>query len=119
MSAWSNNNLAHVHTWLCMIALHELPSTSTFDVSGDKAMNDLAFWSDLDSVEQRATKAGSLASQMDNIFRLFQGAQYESGIERAFAVQSMSEVLQNSKKKLQDLAARADDCFRFKNEVQR
>ena len=118
MSDWSNNNLAHVHTWLCMIALHELPSTSTFDVSGDKQMNALAFWSDLDSADQRAIKANALAAQMDNIFRLFQGAQYEPNIDRAIAVQSMSEVLQKSTKKLKHLAARADDCYRFKNEVQ-
>jgi len=118
MSDWSNNNLAHIHTWLCMIALHELPSTATFDVSGTKPMNALAFWSDLDSVQQRATKANALASQMDNIFRLFQGAQYEPGIERAFAVQAMSAILQKTSKKLKHLGACADDCYRFKNEVQ-
>ena len=118
MSDWSNNNLAHIHTWLCMIALHELPSTSTFDISGDKTMKALAFWSDLDSNEQRAVKANSLASQIDNIFRLFQGAHYEPGIERAVAVQSMSDILQKSAKKLKHLAARADECYRFKNEVQ-
>jgi hypothetical protein len=117
MSDWSNNNLAHVHTWLCMIALHELPGTSTFDISGDKTMQALAFWSDLDSNEQRATKANSLASQMDNIFRLFQGANYEPEIDRATAVQSMSDILQKSGKKLRQLAAQADKCYRFKNEV--
>jgi hypothetical protein len=101
-----------------MIALHELPSTSTFDVSGDKPMNTLAFWSDLDSSEQRATKAASLASQMDNIFRLFQGAQYEPDVERAAAVQAMSAVLQKTNKKLKALAASADECYRFKSEVQ-
>ncbi len=118
MSDWSNNNLAHVHTWLCMIALHELPTTSTFDVSGDKTMNGLAFWSDLDTVAQRATKANTLASQMDNIFRLFQGAEYEPGIERAMAVQSMSGILQDATQKLKNLAASADACYRFKNETQ-
>jgi len=118
MSEWSNNNLAHVHTWLCMVALHELPSTTTFDVAGDINMNGLAFWSDLDTPQMRATKANSLASQMDNIFRLFQGAQYEAGIERAAAVQAMAAVLQKASKKLKHLAASADDCYRFKNEVQ-
>jgi hypothetical protein len=117
VSDWSNNNLAHVHTWLCMIALHELPSNTTFDVAGAKTMNALAFWSDLDSPDQRAIKANTLASQMDNIFRLFQGAQYEPGIERAAAVGKMSDVLQGAKKNLKQLAAAADDCYRFKNEV--
>jgi hypothetical protein len=100
-----------------MIALHELPATSTFDVSGEKTMKALQFWSDLDSNEQRAIKANSLASQVDNIFRLFQGAQYEPGIDRAIAVQSMSDILQKAGKKLKHLAARADECYRFKNEV--
>ena len=119
MGEWSNNNLAHVHTWLCMIALHELPSATTFDVAGSKQMNELAFWSNLDSIEQRATKANALAAQMDNIFRLFQGAQYEPGIERALAVQRMSSVLQDASKQLMQLAAEADACFRFKNEARR
>jgi hypothetical protein len=55
---------------------------------------------------------------MDNIFRLFQGAQYEPDIERAAAVQAMSAVLQKTNKKLKALAASADECYRFKNEVQ-
>ena len=118
MSDWTNNNLAHVHTWVCMIALHELPSTATFDVSGEVQMNSLALWSELDSAQIRTTKANALASQMDNIFRLFQGAKYEPGIERAFAVQAMSTVLQNANKKLKHLGSCADDCYRFKNEVQ-
>jgi hypothetical protein len=118
MSDWSNNNLAHVHTWLCMLALHELPSTTTFDVSGGVKMNALAFWSPVDSPDMRTTKANALASQMDNIFRMFQGAQYEATIARAFAVQAMAAILQDQNKVLKELAQSADDCYRFKNETQ-
>lgn len=117
MSDWSNNNLAHVHTWMCLRVLNELPSNTTFGVAGKVRMNELAYWSDLDSAAQRAVKANTMAAQMDNFFRLIQGAQYELGVERALAVQAMAEVLQDASKALKKLARCADDCYRFRHEV--
>jgi hypothetical protein len=117
MSDWSNNNLAHVHTWMCLCVLNELPSNTTFDVAGKLRMNELAFWSDLDSPAQRTVKTNTMAAQMDNFFRLIQGAQYELGVERAIAVQAMAEVLQDATKPLKKLARSADDCYRFRNEA--
>ncbi|MBC7982809.1 MAG: hypothetical protein H7Y02_03045 [Candidatus Obscuribacterales bacterium] len=115
MSDWSNNNLAHRHTWMGLIVLREL-NNKTFDKAGALLMNSLASWSDLDSATMRATKSNTLAAQIDNIFRLFQGAQYESGITRAAAVKCMSTVLQTRSKTVKELGHCADDCYRFKNE---
>ena len=117
MSDWSNNNLAHIHTWMCLRVLNEIPSNITFDIAGKIKMNELAFWSDLDSPAQRATKAKTIAAQIDNFFRLIQGAQYELGIDRALAVQAIAEVLQDATKALKKLARGADDCYRFRNEA--
>ncbi len=117
MGEWTNKNLAHVHVWVCLVALRELPSTQTFDVSGSVPMEGLAFWSNLDSPEVRASKATALAAQMDNVFRLFQGARYEAGIDRASAVLAMSNMLQKSQQQLHDLADSADECYRYKNEA--
>jgi hypothetical protein len=117
MSTWSNNNLAHVHTWLTLRVLNELPTTTTFDIAEQVQMNALAFWSDLDTPQQRATKAMTLAAQLDNFFRLIQGAQFELGIDAATAVQSLAGTLQDSARTLLDLAQVADDCYRFRNEV--
>jgi uncharacterized protein (DUF2267 family) len=117
MSDWSNNNLAHVHTWMCLRVLNELPSNTTFDVAGKLRMNELAFWSDLDSPAQRSIKANAMSAQMDNFFRLIQGAQYEVDVDRAMAVQAMAEVLQDATKALKKLARSADDGYRFRNET--
>lgn len=117
MSDWSNNNLAHVHTWMCLRVLNELPGNTTFDVAGKLRMNELTFWSDLDSAAQQTFKANTLAAQMDNFFRLIQGAQYELDVERAMAVQALAEVLRDATKPLKKLARSADDCYRFRNET--
>ncbi|HYM34824.1 MAG TPA: hypothetical protein VET48_05465 [Steroidobacteraceae bacterium] len=114
MSEWNNTNLAHVGTWRCMIEHKQLPSTTTFDVAGEKTMNALAFWSDLDSPEQRVTKANALAAEMDNFLRNVFGAEYKPGNDAASAIKSISGVLQNATKKLSDLGAQAEVCYLIK-----
>jgi cytosine/adenosine deaminase-related metal-dependent hydrolase len=116
MSEWSNNNLAHIHTWMCLRILTQIPTNTTFDVAGKVRMNALTFWSDLDSPAQRATKANSLAAQMDNFFRLIQGAQYEPGVDVGLALQSLATTLQDSAQAVKHLANKADACYRFRHE---
>jgi len=117
MSDWTKNNQAHKHTWTCLLILRELSDTTTFDIAGDVPMNGLAFWSGVDSADMRATKAKTLATQLDNMFRLLQGAQYELGIDQIVAVGALTAALTNRDKLLKELARVADECYRFRNEV--
>lgn len=115
MSNWSNNNLAQIHTWMALKVLAQ--SGKTFKDSENIKITDFDFWNSLDSDDMHATKANSLATQLDNIFRQFQGATYEDGINAIQAVNALSQILCSSDKTIADLAQVADENYRFAGEL--
>lgn len=115
--AWSNNNLAHVHTWMALRVLGQ--SSKTFAASENVKVREFEFWVDGDSAAMRAQKARTLAAQIDNIFRLFQGASYEPGFTMVKAINAMAAILRNADKTMADLGEEADQCYFFAGEIHR
>lgn len=112
---WSNNNLAHVHTWMALRVLNQ--SSKTFSASEKIKVREFEFWMDIDSDSMRAQKARAISAQMDNIFRMFQGASYESGFTRIKAVNALATVLRNGDKTMAELGDVADECYSFAGEA--
>lgn len=113
--AWSNNNLAHVHTWMALRVLGQ--SSKTFDASEDVKVCNYEFWVDGDSAAMRSQKARALAVQLDNIFRLYQGASYESDYSKLKAINALATVLRSGDKTIAALGEEADNCYFFAGEV--
>lgn len=112
---WSNNNLAHVHTWMAMRVLGQ--SSKTFNASEKVKVREFEFWNAADSAPMRAQKARALAVQMDNIFRLYQGAKYESDFTKVKAINTLAAVLRNGDKIMVELGDQADECYSFAGEM--
>lgn len=112
---WSNNNLAHVHTWLALRVLEQ--SSKTFIASEKVKIREFEFWNDADSAAMRAQKARALAAQLDNIFRMFQGADYESGFTKIRAINALAGVLRDGDKTMPNLGDQADECYSFAGEM--
>lgn len=112
---WSNNNLAHVHTWMALRVLNQ--SSKTFNASENVKVREFEFWVEGDSAQMREQKARALSVQVDNIFRMFQGASYESGFSKIRAVNALAKVLKNGDKTMAELGDVADECYFFAEEL--
>lgn len=114
MANWSANNLACTTTWTTLFVLDQ--NTEVFADSGDIPMTELTFFNSVASAEMRRQSAESLASMMDNIFRVLRGARYEEGADHDSAIDDMVDVLTDPAKTIADLAERNDDNYRFRGE---
>jgi len=112
---WSNNNLAHVHTWLSLKILKQ--QNKRFENAGATTMNQLVFWNPGDSLALRATRARTIASQIDNMFRLLQGAAYETGVTKTAAISAMTTILIDATCTMEELGDAADEAYRFNGEM--
>jgi hypothetical protein len=113
MSGWSNNNKAHVFTWIDLIALRELDRKVDFEAAGGEAMSDLEFFRPADSPPMRRSRAKSLASQMDNLFTLLNKGVYETGFNSNKAINAITDVLVTKSKTIEELGEVVDDCYAF------
>jgi hypothetical protein len=100
---WSNNNLSCISTWIGLRILEQ--NKKVFDRSGTVRMRALAFWNTGATQQMRALQARTLAKQLDNIFRLVDGAEYEP------------EILADADQTLADLAEVNNRNYRFWGEV--
>jgi hypothetical protein len=115
MSDWSDNNLSCISTWLGLRILEQ--NKKTFPKSGDLTMRSLAFWNSSTTLEMRARQARTIAKQLDNLFRLVDGAEYEDGVTSARAVGDMARILTDGQQTMADLASANDDNYRFFGEL--
>jgi hypothetical protein len=76
-------------------------------------MRQLTFWNQAASGPMRTLQAKSLSAQMDNVFRLVRGAEYESGITRAAATSDMANILADGEKTIAELAEVNDTNYQF------
>jgi hypothetical protein len=111
MADWSRNHRACATTWTTLLILHQ--NRKTFDKSGDVKMAELTFWNQTASAPMRTLQAKTLAAQIDNMFRLTRGAQYEAGVTRTKATTDISDTLVDSDKTIADLAEVNDANYRF------
>lgn len=113
--AWNNNNLAHIHTWMALRVLGQ--NDKTFAASENLKVREFEFWIEGESAAMRAQKSRVLAVQMDNIFRLYQGASYEPGFTKVKAINALAVILRGADKTMADVGGEADNCYFFAGEI--
>lgn len=115
MADWSKNNRACTTLWTTLTKMQQL--STNFDDSGDLKMNDLTFYNALGSADLRKQQAIIIADQLDNIFRIGRGAEYEKDIDRSKAISSIVAILIDEEKLVKDLASTVDDAYNFWGET--
>jgi hypothetical protein len=112
--SWSRNNLACATTWTTLLVLDQL--SEAFADSGDLRMDQLGFWNAAASSDMRALQARSLATMMDNMFRVIRHATYEEGVTGVEAKRQMVAILTDGTSTVRALAAANDGNYRFLGE---
>jgi hypothetical protein len=111
MAEWSPNNRACTSTWIALRVLEQ--SNRVFPKSGQIRMRQLAYWNSVASDAMRHLQARTLAKQMDNIFRVVQGATLEPGAKSDIAMEFMAATLIDGDRTMADLAEINDHLYRF------
>ena len=91
--------------------------STNFDDSENLKMNDLTFYNALGSADLRKQQAIIIADQLDNIFRIGRGAQYETNINRTTAISNIVQILTDEEKLVKELALTVDDAYNFWGET--
>ena len=111
MQEWSENNRACTTLWSTLFRMRQL--FTSFSDSGTLTMPDLTFFNPTASASMRRQEATILADELDNIFIVGRGAQYEDGVSHDQAVAATIEILTNGEKNLTDLALAVDENYLF------
>jgi hypothetical protein len=111
MATWNINNRACTTVWITLYSTQQL--TSNFTDSGALTMNELTFFNELSSSDQRSHEIAMLADQLDKIFINGRGAKYEPGVDHSSAVSSLIQVLSEAAQTVADLASVADSSYQF------
>lgn len=111
MATWSTNNRSCTTVWSTLFSMQQL--TTNFADSGALKMNELTFFNELSSSEQRSHEIAMLADQLDNVFINGRGAKYESGVTHSSAVSGLVAVLTEANQTVADLASTADSLYQF------
>ena len=111
MAEWSKNNRACTTLWTTLFRMNQL--FTAFIDSGELKMNDLTFFNEATSDELRAEEAMILADQLDNIFIIGRGAEYEADIDQTTALTAIVAVLTDEDKTVEELASVVDDNYLF------
>ncbi|MCH9661739.1 MAG: hypothetical protein K0U54_12615 [Bacteroidetes bacterium] len=112
---WTNNNNACVAVWGALLVLAQ--NTKPFFDSDGVTIGSFPYWSDLESKSSRKLRAKMFATSLDNIFRNFNGAEYEDRISRSKAINKMTTILIQDSDTLADLADMVDEQYFFVGEV--
>ena len=92
-------------------------SSTNFAESGTLTMNDLTYYNELSSSDQRTNDISMIADQLDNVFINGRGAKYEAGIDHSSAIAGIVGILSDKTKQVQDLASTADSLYQFWGEA--
>ena len=113
MFTWSKNNRACTTTWSTLLILDQI--SAAFNDSGLLKIQDFTFWNKTGSTEMRQLMATTLATQMDNIFTMIRGAQYESTVTKEIAINGMINILTGGAQTVSDLAEFNNNSYAFWN----
>ena len=116
MSNWTMNNRASTTLWTTLSRMNQLDTN--FEESGALKISDLTFFNTLSSSAAQAQDAAMIADELDNIFRVGRGAEFEDGVDRLIAMDAMVTVLSDPEKLVMELAQTVDDMYRFWKETQ-
>jgi hypothetical protein len=111
MPEWSPNNRACTSTWMALRLLDQ--SALVFPRSGSVPMRQLAYWNTVASDQMRQLQARTLAKQIDNIFRIIDGATLEPGGTADAAVEVMTATLVDGDRTMAEFAEINDHLYRF------
>jgi ubiquinone biosynthesis protein UbiJ len=115
MAEWINNKPACLKTWIHLKALEQ--HNEVFTAAGLLKMNQLLFWNQSAGSGLRELSAKTICTQLDNMFRLFDKAEYENSSNTLKAIDGLVKVMTDESKTIADLAAAADINYRFRGEV--
>lgn len=113
MFTWSKNNRACTTTWSTLLILDQI--SAAFSDSGALKIQDFTFWNKTGSSEMRKLMANTLATQMDNIFTMIRGAQYEKGVTKENAINGMMNILAVGDQTVSGLAELNNNNYAFWN----
>src|SRR5215212_10998299 len=111
MADWSPDKSSCLSTWMALRVLEQ--SSLVFPKSGLVPMRELAFWSTVASEAMRNLEAHTLAKEMDNIFRLIDGATLAPGATIATAVDFITAILVDGNRTVAELAEVNDQLYHF------
>lgn len=111
MTEWSKNNRACTTLWATLFRMNQV--FTPFSESGELSVGDLTFYNEASSNELREQEATIMADQLDIIFIVGRGAEYEEHVDRTTAVASLVSILTNETKTVTDLAGVVDDHYLF------
>ncbi|HBF38907.1 MAG TPA: hypothetical protein DDW50_16500 [Firmicutes bacterium] len=111
MIPWSKNNRACTTTWSTLLILDQI--SAPFVDSSVIKMQEFTFWNHASSSDMRRILATTLAIQMDNIFIMIRGAQYETGITKETVTSGIAGLLTDGDKTVNDLADLNDSNYVF------
>jgi len=114
MSDWNTNNLACLKTWIHLKVLNQ--HNRVFKTTGSLKMKQLTFWNQAASPDIRSVAAKTISFQLDNMFRMFDKAVYETESSKNKAVKSMQRILMDESATVFDLAVEIDNNYRFRGE---
>ena len=109
--AWSTNNRACTTVWTTLFSMQQL--STNFADSGTLTMNQLTFFNELSSSDQRSHDIAMLADHLDNVFVNGRGAKYESGVTHSSAVSGLVGILSEAATTVEQLASTADSLYQF------
>jgi hypothetical protein len=115
MADWTKNNRACTTLWTTLFKMQQL--STNFDDSGELKINNLTFYNSLGSAELRKQQAIIIADQLDNVFRIGRGAEYEKNVDRTKAISCTVDILTDEDKLVKDLASAIDDSYNFWGEI--
>ena len=110
--AWQNTRPTCAVTWTTLMLLGQL--SQTFPKAGAVPMRRLTFWAG--SEQARTARARALAIQVDSTFRDMFGSKYETGVQRAGALETMLGVLLTRDASVEALADSNDGSYLFLGE---
>jgi hypothetical protein len=102
MFTWNKNNRACTTTWSTLLILDQI--NAAFIDSSAIQIRDFTFWNKTGSSDMRNVLANTLAIQMDNIFTIIRGAQYENGVTKETAINGIMNILSVGDQTVSDLA---------------
>ena len=111
MSKWSETNKIQSWIWTILLGDPLDQIKQIFDNSGTIKMQDLQYWSNLDSSAMRQIKATGIATTIDEELIGQFGTGYLNGVTSSQAIESMGEIIATADKTINDLTDTAETLY--------
>ena len=115
MAEWLKKNRACTTLWTSLSTMQQI--FTNFDESGALPMTNLTFFNPLASADLRRQQAMMVADELDQIFRIGRGAQFENTYDRGKAVDAMVNILIDGSKTIKELAEATDKAYKYWGET--